>query len=112
MSGTAAAFKGRRCGGCSTSHNCFHAIEVPKLITNTAHEYQDLAVELASDPRKLKFITANLQENRLTSGLFDPVETPSSLRRHTQKCIGAIRLICHQNKYTSTVKVTKNEVRL
>jgi len=50
-----------------------HAIEVPELITNTAQEYQDLAVELARDPRKLKLITDKLQENRLTSALFDPV---------------------------------------
>jgi predicted O-linked N-acetylglucosamine transferase (SPINDLY family) len=50
-----------------------HAIEVPELITNTAQEYRDLAVELASDPRKLKFIADKLQENRLTSALFDPV---------------------------------------
>jgi len=50
-----------------------HAIEVPELITNTAQEYRDLAVELASDPRKLKLITDKLQENRLTCALFDPV---------------------------------------
>jgi predicted O-linked N-acetylglucosamine transferase (SPINDLY family) len=50
-----------------------HAIEVPELITNTAQEYRDLAVGLASDPDKLKLITDKLQENRLTSALFDPV---------------------------------------
>ena len=50
-----------------------HAIEVPELITNTAQEYRRLAVELASDPRKLKLITDKLQANRLTSALFDPV---------------------------------------
>ena len=50
-----------------------HAIEVPELITNTAQEYRDVAIELARDPRKLKLITDKLQENRLTSALFDPV---------------------------------------
>ena len=50
-----------------------HAIEVPELIANTAQEYQDLAIELASDPRKLRLITGKLQANRLTSALFDPV---------------------------------------
>jgi predicted O-linked N-acetylglucosamine transferase (SPINDLY family) len=50
-----------------------HAVEVPELITNTAQEYRNLAVELASDPRKLKLITDKLQANRLTSALFDPV---------------------------------------
>ena len=50
-----------------------HAIEVPELITNTAKEYRELAVELASDPRKLKPIKDKLQANRLTSALFDPV---------------------------------------
>ena len=50
-----------------------NAIEVPELITNTVQEYRDLAIELASDPRKLKLITDKLQENRLTSALFDTV---------------------------------------
>jgi predicted O-linked N-acetylglucosamine transferase (SPINDLY family) len=49
------------------------AIEVPKLITNTAQEYRDLAIELASDPQKLKIIKDKLQENILTTALFDPV---------------------------------------
>jgi predicted O-linked N-acetylglucosamine transferase (SPINDLY family) len=50
-----------------------HAIEVPELITNTAQEYRNLAIELARDPQKLKLITDKLQANRLTSALFDPV---------------------------------------
>jgi len=50
-----------------------NAIEVPELVTNTAQEYRDLAVELARDPQKLKLITDKLKENRLTSTLFDPV---------------------------------------
>ena len=50
-----------------------HAIEVAELITNTAQEYRDLAVELASDPQKLKIIKDKLQENKLTTVLFDPV---------------------------------------
>ena len=49
------------------------AIEAPELITNTAQEYRDLAVELASDPQKLKIIKDKLQENILTTALFDPV---------------------------------------
>jgi predicted O-linked N-acetylglucosamine transferase (SPINDLY family) len=53
--------------------SALYAIEVPELITNTAQEYQDLAVELASDLPKLKLITDKLQENRLTSALFDTV---------------------------------------
>jgi predicted O-linked N-acetylglucosamine transferase (SPINDLY family) len=50
-----------------------NAIVVPELMTNTVQEYRDLAIELASDPRKLKLITDKLQENKLTTALFDPV---------------------------------------
>jgi predicted O-linked N-acetylglucosamine transferase (SPINDLY family) len=53
--------------------SALQAIEVPELITYSAQEYQDLAVELASDSQKLKLITDKLQKNRLTSALFDPV---------------------------------------
>jgi len=48
------------------------AIEVPELITHTAQEYRDLAVELACDPQKLKIIKDKLQENKLKTALFDP----------------------------------------
>jgi protein O-GlcNAc transferase len=48
------------------------AIDVPELITNTAQEYRDLAVELASDPEKLRIIKDKLQDNKLRTDLFDP----------------------------------------
>ena len=47
------------------------AIEVPELITSTAQEYQDLAIQLASDPQKLKRIKDKVQEKRATCALFD-----------------------------------------
>ena len=53
--------------------SALNAIEMPELITNTAKEYRDVAVEIASDPQKLKLIKDKLQEKRLTSALFDPV---------------------------------------
>ena len=53
--------------------NALQAIEAPELITYTTKEYRDLAVELANNSQKLKLIKSKLQENRLTSALFDPV---------------------------------------
>ena len=48
-------------------------IEVPELITRTPQAYQELAIELAHNPEKLKQIKDKVQANRLTSALFDPV---------------------------------------
>ena len=48
-------------------------IEVPELITRTPQAYQELAIELAHNPEKLKQIKGKVQANRLTSALFDPV---------------------------------------
>ena len=48
-------------------------IEVPELITRTAQQYQDQAIELAHSPEKLKQLKEKVQENRLATALFDPV---------------------------------------
>jgi predicted O-linked N-acetylglucosamine transferase (SPINDLY family) len=48
-------------------------IEMPELITRTAQQYQDQAIELAYSPEKLKLLKEKVQRNRLTTALFDPV---------------------------------------
>jgi tetratricopeptide (TPR) repeat protein len=47
------------------------AINLPELITNTAEEYEALAIRLASHPEQLSAIKAKLQRNRLATPLFD-----------------------------------------
>jgi predicted O-linked N-acetylglucosamine transferase (SPINDLY family) len=47
------------------------ALGVPELIASTQQQYEQLAIELASDPRRLAEIRAKIQVNRLTSSLFD-----------------------------------------
>ena len=48
-------------------------IEVPELITRTPQAYQELAIQLAHNPDKLKQLKDKVQANRLTTALFDPV---------------------------------------
>ncbi|NBS75212.1 MAG: tetratricopeptide repeat protein [Betaproteobacteria bacterium] len=48
-----------------------NAIGVPELITQSLVEYEALAIELATNPAKLKVIKDKLQRNRLTTPLFD-----------------------------------------
>ena len=48
-----------------------NAISLPELITNTEKEYEDLAVELATNPKRLEKIKDKLQKNRLTKPLFN-----------------------------------------
>jgi predicted O-linked N-acetylglucosamine transferase (SPINDLY family) len=48
-----------------------NAIELPELITTTQAEYEARAIELATNPEKLKTIKDKLYHNRLTTALFD-----------------------------------------
>jgi predicted O-linked N-acetylglucosamine transferase (SPINDLY family) len=47
------------------------AIGLPELVTETQTEYEALAIELATKPIKLKSIKDKLENNRLTTSLFD-----------------------------------------
>jgi len=58
-------FPGRVCA------SLLGAVGLPELITSTEEAYQDLAIELASDPQKLAAIKQKLASNRLTKPLFD-----------------------------------------
>jgi predicted O-linked N-acetylglucosamine transferase (SPINDLY family) len=48
-----------------------NAIELPELITTTQEQYEATAIELATNPAKLKAIKDKLERNRLTTALFD-----------------------------------------
>ncbi len=47
------------------------AIELPELITTSVQQYEDLAVELATNPTQLDEIKRRLAGNRLSTPLFD-----------------------------------------
>jgi len=47
------------------------AIDLPELITTMQQDYEALAIELATNPDRLKAIRQKLQDNRLTTPLFD-----------------------------------------
>ena len=47
------------------------SINLPELITNTPEEYEALAIELATNPEKLKAIKEKLASNLSTAPLFD-----------------------------------------
>jgi len=48
-----------------------NAIELPELITTTQSEYEAKAIDLATNPEKLKIIKEKLERNRLNTALFD-----------------------------------------
>jgi predicted O-linked N-acetylglucosamine transferase (SPINDLY family) len=48
-----------------------NAIDLPELITSSQEQYETLAIELATNPAKLRGIKAKLESNRLTTPLFD-----------------------------------------
>jgi predicted O-linked N-acetylglucosamine transferase (SPINDLY family) len=48
-----------------------NAIELPELITTSQEQYEAKAIELATNPEKLKAIREKLERNKLTTALFD-----------------------------------------
>ena len=46
---------------------------MPELITTTEQAYQEMAIELASNPEKLDLLKVKLKRNTMTTALFDPV---------------------------------------
>jgi predicted O-linked N-acetylglucosamine transferase (SPINDLY family) len=47
------------------------AIELPDLVTTTPQTYEELAIELATNPQKFAALKTRLSQNRLTTPLFD-----------------------------------------
>jgi predicted O-linked N-acetylglucosamine transferase (SPINDLY family) len=47
------------------------AIHLPELITTTPEAFEQMAIELATNPEKLARIKRKLADNRLTTPLFD-----------------------------------------
>ena len=62
-----------------------NAINMPELVTHTEQEYETLALELASNPEKLKQIKHKLKINRLTTPLFDTLQYTRYLENGYQK---------------------------
>ena len=62
-----------------------NAINMPELVTHTEQEYESLALELASNPEKLKQIKHKLKINRLTTPLFDTLQYTRYLENGYQK---------------------------
>ena len=48
-----------------------NAVNLPELITTTQEEYESLAIELATNPEKLKIIKDKLDDNLPTAPLYD-----------------------------------------
>jgi protein O-GlcNAc transferase len=56
-----------------------HAVGLPELVTNSADEYESLALKLASEPGALVEIKAKLRANRDTQPLFDSMRYTKNL---------------------------------
>lgn len=62
--------------GARVAASLVNAVGIPELIVNTKEEYEQFAIELASNPNKLQEIKLRLQNNLKDSPLFDtPVFT-------------------------------------
>ncbi|MDB5687159.1 MAG: hypothetical protein JWR77_1748, partial [Rhizorhabdus sp.] len=48
-----------------------HAVDLPELVTESTGDYEDLALDLATNPLRLATIRARLAANRSTAPLFD-----------------------------------------
>ena len=62
-----------------------NALNLPEMVTNSLEEYESLAIELATNPDKLKKIKEKLQSNLTTAPLFDtPLFTKNIESAYTQ----------------------------
>jgi protein O-GlcNAc transferase len=57
-----------------------HAVGLPELVTHSVEDYEALALKLARDPTLLQSIRRKLEQNRLSSSLFDT----DRFRRHIE----------------------------
>jgi predicted O-linked N-acetylglucosamine transferase (SPINDLY family) len=48
-----------------------HAVGLPELVTTTREQYENTAIQLASDPARLSELKGRLERSRLTMPLFD-----------------------------------------
>jgi protein O-GlcNAc transferase len=62
------------------------AIGLPELITSTPQAYEDLAIELATNPKKLATIKRKLADNRLATPLFNTL----GFTRHIETAYKAV----------------------
>ncbi|CAN5515625.1 tetratricopeptide repeat protein [soil metagenome] len=62
------------------------AMGLPELITSSQDNYERLAVDLATQPDRLKALRQKLADNRLTAPLFDTVR----FTRHLEQAYGAM----------------------
>ena len=56
---------------CRMAASVINAVNLPELITTTQEEYESLAIELATNPEKLKIIKDKLVDNLPTAALYD-----------------------------------------
>jgi len=56
---------------CRMAASVINAVNLPELITTTQEEYESLAIELATNPEKLKIIKDKLVDNLATAPLYD-----------------------------------------
>jgi predicted O-linked N-acetylglucosamine transferase (SPINDLY family) len=63
------------------SSSCLHAVNVPELVTNSASEYERLAIELCNDKIKYDEIKGKLKSGLVASRLFDIERTTKHIER-------------------------------
>lgn len=83
-----------------------NAAEMPDLITNTAEQYENLALELAENPFKLNKVRVCLQNKIKTAPIFDTKMYTRSLEAAYQK---AYNVNCSGNA-VQNIHVKANEV--
>ena len=83
------------------------AIEIPELITTRPEEYEALAVELATNPQRLKAIRQKLERNRPTTPLFDS----KLFTRHLEEACAQMYERCHADLSPDHIYVEETEER-
>ncbi|HEY4444097.1 MAG TPA: tetratricopeptide repeat protein [Steroidobacteraceae bacterium] len=78
------------------------AIDLPELVTSTAEQYEEMAVQLAENPELLRKIKQKLAQNRLKTALFDT----RSFTKHLEVAYTKVQERQHESLAPQTIFVT------
>jgi predicted O-linked N-acetylglucosamine transferase (SPINDLY family) len=84
-----------------------HAIEMPELITSSLTEYEKLAVALGNEPQRIQALKQKLENNKLTTPLFDSSLFTKNIENLYTQMSQRIQLSMTTERLSPTFQITQ-----
>ena len=82
-----------------------NAIEMPELITGSLQEYEVLAISLGNDPQRVQALKQKLEQNKLTTPLFDSTLFTKNIENLYEQMLKRDRAELGTGRLASTLKI-------